>query len=97
MFITAEWSRAKVFGSMRASEAEEADREVYKRTLEEVGEGKAVGAYSMGELLKEPCQLVPGRRVGLPQSGGHRPTDDFSESRQNATSATWEKVDLSWG
>ena len=92
---TAKWARARIHGSVRPSSDPSIDWAVLEKTEEEVKDGKAWGPYTMEELLAELGEFIPCRRVGLPQSGGVRPIDDFSESRQNSTSSTGEHVDLS--
>ena len=88
------WSIPVLQATTRPGRAE-VDKEVYERTQQEVAEGKAKGPYTKEEM----DQLLgrwwsPARRVGLEQTSGVRPIDDFSEFGQNGTSWTHELVDL---
>ncbi|MCR9077285.1 MAG: hypothetical protein NXI07_14705, partial [bacterium] len=66
-----------------------------KRTEEEVSEGKAIGPLTEGEVDDLFGKAwAPVRRVGLAQSAGVRPIDDFSEFGHNASLWTHERVDL---
>eukprot|EP00974_Lingulodinium_polyedra_P041290 3968065-Lingulodinium_polyedra.AAC.1 len=83
--------RARTKGSVNP----EVDDEVLKRTEQEVDEGKAAGPYTeqeVDELLGK--RWAPARRVGLAQSAGVRPIDDYSEFGHNGASETYERVDL---
>jgi hypothetical protein len=64
------------------------EEEVVKRTEAECAEGKAIGP-----LMEEQVDALwgrvwaPARRVGLVQTGGVRPLDDFSGFGHNAPRA----------
>eukprot|EP00972_Heterocapsa_arctica_P090890 13409610-Heterocapsa_arctica.AAC.1 len=63
--------------------------------MAEVEVGKALGPFTEQQVTEVVgATWAPCRRVGLVQSGGVRPIDDFSEYGHNATSATSEAIDL---
>ena len=89
-----QWSRPKV-RAMGPSREAWVDREVLDRTEAEVEEGKALGPFTEDEVSAIVGKLwAPVRRVGLVQSSGVRPIDDFSEFGHNGTSHTFERIDL---
>ena len=89
----AKWSRRSLAGSMRASARPDVDRAVYEKTIEELGEGQLVGAFTEEQLSEQLGPLwVAARRFGVVQ-GDVRACDDYSEFGHNASSSTEEKVD----
>ena len=90
------WTRPAFLGSIRASRLPECDEVVYSKTLEEVRAGKAAGPFTEGEIAEQlGPEWVGARRVGIPQGGGFRCIDDFSEFLQNSTSETAVKAESS--
>ena len=72
------WAMKAAAGSARPSMGPWVEKEVRKRTLEEVEEGKADGPYTEDEAAKEVSgPYVPARRVGVVQGGEVRPIDDI--------------------
>ena len=89
------WSRPALRAKIKGDKNPEADALVLARTEEEVQEGKALGPYTEDDVDRIlGKQWAPARRVGLVQSAGIRPIDDFSEFGHNGASKTHEKVDL---
>ncbi len=91
----AKWSKPSMKAKAKGEANPSVDAEVLERTEAEVKAGKASGPYTEEEvdaILGK--QWAPARRVGLVQSSGIRPIDDFSEYGHNGTSETHEKVDL---
>jgi len=87
------WSRHVLGATVKAGKPE-VDQEVWDRTLEEVAEGKAEGPFTEEQLNDRLGKVwAPARRIGLEQSGGVRPIDDFSEFGRNGSSDTAERVD----
>ena len=91
----AKWSKPALRAKVRGDPNPEVDQEVLARTEAEVKEGKAEGPYTEEEVdALFGKEWAPARRVGLVQSSGIRPIDDFSEYGHNGTSETHDKVDL---
>jgi hypothetical protein len=91
----AKWSKPAMKAKAKGEANELVDEEVLARTEAEVIDGKAVGPYTEEEVdAVFGKEWAPARRVGLVQSSGIRPIDDFSEYGHNGTSETHERVDL---
>ena len=91
----AKWSKPALRAKVRGDANPEVDKEVLERTEAEVKEGKAAGPYTEEEVdAIMGTSWAPARRVGLVQTAGVRPIDDFSEFGHNGTSETHERVDL---
>ena len=91
----AKWSKPAMKAKSKGEANPLVDEEVLARTEAEVKEGKAAGPYTEEEVdAIFGKQWAPARRVGLVQSSGIRPIDDFSEYGHNGTSETHERVDL---
>lgn len=91
----AKWSKPVLRAKVRGDPDPAVDDEVLERTEQEVKEGKAEGPYTEQEVdAIFGKHWAPARRVGLVQTAGVRPIDDFSEFGHNGTSETHEKVDL---
>ena len=89
------WSKPVLAATTRPSANPEVDEEIVMRTEEEVRDGKATGPHTEQEMdAMFPEGWAPVRRVGLVQSAGIRPIDDFSEFGHNDSSGTDEHVDL---
>ena len=89
------WSKHVLAATTKPSADDKVDREVLERTMDEVAEGKAKGPYTEQEVdAILGTTWAPVRRIGLVQSTGVRPIDDFSEFGHNASSHTFEHVNL---
>jgi hypothetical protein len=89
------WSKPQLRSSVRPSRQPEVDEEVVRRTDDECAEGKAIGPLTEEQVDALLGRVwAPARRVGLVQTGGVRPIDDFTEFGHNSASQTEERIDL---
>ncbi len=92
---SAKWVQPAACGATQASLDRSTDEEVYRLTVEECAEGKALGPVSAPWLQSElGSDWVPSRRFGIVQGDKVRQIDDCSVYGHNETSATSETIDV---
>ncbi len=89
------WVQPAACGATQASSDPSTDNEVYRLTVEECAEGKALGPVSPAWIQRElGSDWVPSRRFGIVQGDKVRQIDDCSVYGHNETSATSETIDV---